>query len=584
VIFSAFNLALLIPFLDILFDKVNPEEILKIPESHLTVEYMLYLFKSNFIKIISENGKEAALVFICISITISVFATNLFRYLANVLSAKLRADTLKNLRMDIFNKVSLLHLGFFTNERKGDLIARVTNDVQEIETSILNSLKTLFQEPMKVIVYFVALFLISFKLTLFTVLILPVTGFLMAELIKRLRRQARDSQGSVGRIVNIFDELLSGMRVVKAFNAQGKMQDKMSKETNFYRKLSFSMSLKRELASPISEFLGVGIVIVILYYGTMLILNSDSEMAPAAFMSYLAFFSQIISPGKAFSTGISNLQKGLASAERVFETIDTKTEISNAPNAIKLEEFTKSIEFSNVSFSYDSEEVLREIDLTIEKGKMVALVGASGAGKSTLGDLIPRFYDVTSGSLLLDGVNIKEIDLNSLRHHIGIVTQESILFNDTVFENIAFGKAGATLEEVKEAARIANAEEFIENLENGYETLIGERGGRLSGGQRQRLSIARAVLKDPDILILDEATSALDSESERLVQDALSKLMKNRTSIVIAHRLSTIQHANEIIVLDRGKIVERGSHEKLLLENGIYKKLSTMQNIFIDAQ
>ncbi len=584
VIFSAFNLALLIPFLDILFDKVEAYSTLKAPENVYSVQYAIYYFKSVFIQIIEKDGKPAALIFVCSMIAASVFLTNLFRYLANIISARMRTDIIRNMRVHLFNSVSALHLGFFTNERKGDLISRLTNDIQEIESTVLSSLKTLFKEPLTVVVYFIVLFLISFKLTLFTIIILPLMGGILAEIIKRLKKQARLSQQSIGRVVNIFDELLSGMRVVKAFNAQPVMQQKMLKEANHYRSLGFSMAVKRELASPLSEFLGVGIVITILYYGTILILNKESTMEPSAFISYLAFFSQIISPSKLFSQGITNLQKGMAASERIFEITNTTSQIISKPNAVKIPQFEKEIEFRNVSFSYDKEVILKNINVVIPRGKMIALVGASGAGKSTLADLIPRFYDPTEGQLLIDGHDLRDCDLHSMRSHMGIVTQESILFNDTVFENIAFGKPGSTMEEVIQAAKIANAHEFIESMEEGYNTFIGERGGRLSGGQRQRLSIARAVLKDPAILILDEATSALDSESERLVQDALSKLMKNRTSIVIAHRLSTIQHADEILVMDSGQVIERGNHESLVNQNGIYKKLSSMQQVFVDAK
>ena len=584
IIFSAFNLALLIPFLDILFDQVSTNTILVEPSSKLTLEYALYFFQSKFVNIIATDGKDAAVIFICILIMTSIISTNLFRYVANILSAKIRVDVTRNLRMALFTKVSKFHIGYFTNERKGDLISRLTVDIQQIDTSLLSSIRTLMKEPLTIIVYFVFLFVISVKLTVFTIIVLPVTAIVMTELIKRLKIQALQSQESMGRIVNIFDELLGGIRVIKAFNARKDIENRMGEETGFLRNVVFSMAKKRELSSPISETFAVGAVTLILYYGSKLILNNESTLDPSSFLGYLAIFSQIIPPGKAFSQGISNLPNGLAAAERVFQVMDTESKIKDPENPKYLNAFNQEIEFSDVSFSYDTEIILNKINLRIQKGKMVALVGASGAGKSTLADLIPRFYDPNSGELKIDGENIKNYNLFSLRQHMGIVTQESILFNDTVMKNIALGKPDATPEEVMEAAKIANAHEFIEGMEEGYHTFVGERGNRLSGGQKQRLSIARAILKNPSILILDEATSALDSESEKLVQDALSKLMQNRTSIVIAHRLSTIQHADLIVVLDKGEIIEQGTHDELLKQDGIYKKLSSMQQVFIDAE
>ncbi|MDH5396548.1 MAG: ABC transporter ATP-binding protein/permease [Cyclobacteriaceae bacterium] len=583
IVFSAFNLALLIPLLDILFDKVDPEKVVVVPANHLSIEYFLWLFKSGFTSLINEEGKKYALLYVCVIIAFSVLFSNLFRYLANLISARIQTDILKTLRMDIFKKVTSLHIGYFTNERRGDLISRITNDVNEVHYSILGSFRTLFKEPLTVIIYFISLFIISFKLTLFTIIILPIAGGLMAEIIKRLKVQAIQSQESLGRIVNIFDETIGGMRVVKAFNARAYTLGKMDKETGFFRRVGFSMARKRELASPMSEFLGVGIVIGILYYGGTLILNNEGALEASAFISYLAFFSQIISPAKAFSNGITNLQRGLASATRIFEVVDTPPAIVNAPSPVKMEKFDKVVEFKKVGFIYDKEPVLHNIDFRLHRGKTIALVGPSGGGKSTLADLLPRFYDTCAGEILIDGISIREYDIESLRSHMGIVTQESILFNDTVMNNIAFGIESPDESAVIRAAKIANAHDFIMEMEDGYQSNIGERGNRLSGGQRQRLSIARAVLKDPDILILDEATSALDSESERLVQDALTRLMENRTSLVIAHRLSTIRHADEILVIEKGEIKEKGTHEELLALGGLYKKLSQMQNIFIDS-
>ena len=584
VVFSAFNFALMIPLLDVLFDQVDSDPVLTEPSNTLSIDYGLYLFKKYFLEIIADGGKESALIFICVSIGVSVLLTNLFRFSAGLFQSRIRTDTLKNLRMDLYSKVSSFHLGFFTNERRGDLISRMTNDMQEIETSVLNSLKPLFKEPLTIIIYFIVLFIISVELTLITLVILPVGGYLLAFIVRLLRKQAIKGQQSLGNIVNIFDETLAGMRVIKAFNARGKMLQKMDKETGTFRRIAFSIGVKRDLSSPISEFMAVGIIIGILYYGGTVILDGGGILKPSAFMAYLAVYSQIIAPGKAFTGGISNLQKGLASTERVFEVIDTEPQVRNKPDAKELDEFKDQIEFDNITFSYDDNPVLEDISFTVKKGSTVALVGPSGAGKSTLADLLPRFYDVTKGSIRLDGLDTRDYEIESLRSHMGIVTQESILFNDTVKNNIQFAVEDATDQDIERAAKIANAHEFISSMEDGYDTYIGEGGSRLSGGQRQRLSIARAILKDPEILILDEATSALDSESERLVQEALTNLMKNRTSLVIAHRLSTIQHADEIIVLEEGKIVERGTHLELVKAGGVYAKLSTMQNIFIDVE
>jgi subfamily B ATP-binding cassette protein MsbA len=416
------------------------------------------------------------------------------------------------------------------------------------------------------------------KLMMFTLLVLPVTGGVLAEIIKRLKRQAKLGQESLGRIVNILDETFGGMRVIKAFNARGFVIRKIEGESMYYRKVSKSMAYKNELASPVSEILGVMIIVGIIFFGGSLVLKEGS-LEPEVFITFLAVFSMIIQPAKNFSNGITSLQRGSASADRIFSVVDTKPEIRSKPNATTLKEFKDSIEFRNVSFAYEKEFVLKNISFVIEKGTTIALVGPSGGGKSTLADLIPRFYDPSSGEVLLDGIALTEYELESMRKQIGVVTQESILFNDTIFNNIAFGMDQVSEEAVIHAAKVANAHEFIMQTEDRYDTLIGERGSKLSGGQRQRLSIARAVLKNPPILILDEATSALDSESERLVQDALTNLMKNRTSIVIAHRLSTIQHANEILVIQQGEIVERGNHEDLVNENGLYKKLIEIQKV-----
>jgi subfamily B ATP-binding cassette protein MsbA len=419
----------------------------------------------------------------------------------------------------------------------------------------------------------------SVKLTLFTILIIPISGAIIGGITRRLRKTAIESQESLGRIVNILDETIGGMRVIKAFGAQSYVTGKFDEETDNYSNVNISMARKNELASPISQFLGVSVVAGILLYGGSLVLGNASDLSASDFITYIIIFTQVLNPAKEISRAASSIQRGLASAERIFAVVDTPSEIQNRHDAKPVSVFSKSITLENVSFKYEKETVLSEINFTLEKGKTIALVGPSGGGKSTIADLVPRFYDPSEGRVLLDGTDLRDLDLAQLRGLMGIVTQESILFNDTVFNNIAFGLEGISEEKVIEAAKIANAHEFIIQLENGYHTNIGERGSKLSGGQRQRLSIARAVLKNPPILILDEATSALDSESERLVQDALTKLMTNRTTLVIAHRLSTIQHADEILVIKKGEIVQRGTHKQLIIEDGLYKKLSSIQAV-----
>jgi subfamily B ATP-binding cassette protein MsbA len=573
-------MGLLLPMLNILFlpDQSATVAVPALPKFSISMNYLIDVFNHYFIKIIHENGPTGALLFVIISILVSVVFAGIFRYLERMVASKLKVDIVKNIRIDFFDKVSRLHIGYFNDQRKGDLISRFTNDVAEVENAAVNSLKFVLKEPITIIVTFAVLFFISTKLTLFTLLVLPIVGGFLAELVKRLKRRAVQSQESLGRIVNILDETFSSMRVINAFNARNFIFNKIDAETSYHRKVNLSIARKNELASPVSETLGIAIVAGILYFGGTLVLSADSSISAGEFLVFLGLFTTIIQPAKNFSNGITSVQKGTISAERIFAIIDTVPAIQNKPNAIILSGFKNSIEFKNVSFAYDKDRVLKDINLIIEKGKTIALVGPSGGGKSTLADLVPRFYDPTEGAVLLDGIAITDYEIESLRKEMGIVTQESILFNDTIFNNIAFGIENIKEEDVIHAAKVANAHEFITQTEEGYQTNIGERGSKLSGGQRQRLSIARAVLKNPPILILDEATSALDSESERLVQDALTKLMANRTSIVIAHRLSTIQHADEIIVIQGGQVMERGRHDQLVLQNGLYKKLSEIQN------
>ena len=580
VMFNAVYLGLTMPLIDVLFSQPTEKVPTSRPEFSLSVVgYFKALFQYHFARINSEQGKLDALLFVCICIVIAVFLANLFRYMERMTASRMKVDVVKNMRIHIFDKVSRMHIGFFNDQRKGDLISRFTNDIAEVEYAVVNGLKSVFKEPITLIVFIIILFTISVKLTLFTVIVLPVTGGVISEIIRRLKRRALQSQETMGRIVNILDETFSGMRVINAFNARNFVLKKIEDETTFHRRVNLSISRKNELASPLSEFLGVMVVALILYYGGQMVLSGDQELKSAEFLLFLTIYANMIQPAKNFSNGITSLQKGTISAQRIFDVIDMEPAIQDKPNAIVLGEFKDCIEFRNVSFAYDKELVLNNVNLKIEKGKSIALVGPSGGGKSTLADLVPRFYDPTQGEVLIDGISLKDCTIESLRKHMGVVTQESILFNDTIFNNIAFGMPNIHEDDVIRAAKIAHAHEFIVQMENGYQTTIGERGSKLSGGQRQRLSIARAVLKNPPILILDEATSALDSESERLVQDALNTLMQNRTSIIIAHRLSTIQHADEIAVIQHGKIIERGKHDILIEGKGLYKKLIEIQKV-----
>ncbi len=580
VIFGLVNFVLLKPLFEVIFDQLKPEQLETFkakPEFAFSIEYFTQYFYYHFIQYTEASGKLGALLFVCVILIAANFFANIFKYLSLIISATIRADMVKNLRDAIFKSISKLHIGFFSTERKGDIMSRITNDVQEVEWSAMYVFQVALKEPLTLIVYFGALFYMSPKLTLFTLIILPIAGFIISGIAKRLKKAAASSQETLGRLLNITEESLSGMRVVKAFTAENFVTQKFMKEDERYSQIRISMAKKQELASPLSEFLGIFTISGILLYGGNQVLN-EGFMEAASFLTYLILFSQVLNPAKEISKAITALQRGAASAERIFEIIDTTPEIVNDKDAVDKTDFEKRIVFNNVSFEYDKgKKVLNNINLTVPLGKTVALVGPSGGGKSTLADLIPRFYDPTAGEVLLDDINIKNLKIRSLRKLMGIVTQESILFNETVFNNIAFGIKNANEEEVIKAAKIANAHEFIIKMEHGYQTEIGERGTKLSGGQRQRLSIARAVFKNPPILILDEATSALDSASEKLVQEALTNLMQNRTSIVIAHRLSTIQHADEILVIKNGEIAERGTHNTLLQRKGAYYRLIEMQ-------
>ena len=582
IIFGLMNFTLLKPLFDVIFEQVAPDALEKFrsqPTFTLSLDYFISLFNHLFLQVSESYGKFGTLLFVCCIIVGSVFLANLFTYLSGVVLAQVRAQVIKGMRMDIFEKVSALHLGYFSNERKGDLLSKMTNDIQEVENTIVQSLRILFREPATIVLYFGVLFFMSVPLTHFTILIIPISGAIIGGITRRLRKTAIQSQQSLGRIVSILDETLGGMRVVKAFNGEKFVQGKFDSETDFYSDVNISMARKNELAGPISQFLGVSVVAGILLYGGNLVLSGTSELSASNFITYIIIFTQVLNPAKEISRAVSTIQRGIASADRIFEVVDTTNQLPSPAHPKPFPGFSKQIEYKNVSFAYGENKVLDQINFTLEKGKTIALVGPSGGGKSTLADLVPRFYDPSSGQILVDGIDLKDIATATWRGQLGIVTQESILFNDTVFNNIAFGIDGVTEAQVMEAAKIANAHEFISKLEYGYQTTIGDRGSKLSGGQRQRLSIARAVLKNPPVLILDEATSALDSESELLVQEAITKLMSSRTTLVIAHRLSTIQHADEILVIDKAKIVQRGTHAELMAQEGLYQKLSTIQSV-----
>lgn len=576
VIFSLFSLTMIIPFLQLLFDKTKL--VYEAPALALNVDSLVAYFNYLISSVIIERGEVNALLFISLMVVVMFFIKNLFRYLAMFYLAPLRNGVVQDLRNDIYRRILILPIAYFSDQRKGDIMSRITNDVNNVEWSIMQSLEMLFREPISIIVFLITLITISPSLTLFVVILLPVTAFLIAQIGKSLRRTSTKSQTKLGVILSIVEETISGLRIIKGFNAIETAYEKFKEENSKLTRIMNRLYRKRDLASPLSEFLSTLVLVVILWYGGQLVLSAESSLEPTVFIFYVAVFSQLIVPVKAFTVAWYNVQKGVASAERIDEIITAEEVILQIPDAREIHEFKKLIEYRNVSFAYSHEPVLTNINLRIEKGKMIALVGASGSGKSTLVDLLPRFYDCTSGEILIDDIPIKNLRIDHLRGLMGIVTQETILFNDTVFNNIAFGMKNVNEDQVIAAAKIANAHEFIENMPDGYQTNIGDRGVKLSGGQKQRISIARAVLKNPPVMILDEATSALDTESERLVQDALLRLMRNRTSVVIAHRLSTIQFADEIIVLDKGHIAERGTHATLMAGNGIYKKLCDMQS------
>ena len=578
IFFSLFSFALVGPFLTLLF-KEGAVEVVAKPEFSFTSDYLMGYLNWFMSSLIASGGKYHALVFMCLLLLAAFFFRNLGCFFACYFMANVRVGAVHDLRRDVYNKILILPLSFYHSRQKGDTIARITTDVQEVEVSILNYLEMLIKDPLTILFFFLFMVTLSPKLTLFVILVLPVAGLLIGKVGKMLKKESKEGQTKLAGIISTVEETISGLRIIKAFNAIRYSEDKFEEQNSDYTKVLRGIHRKRDMSSPMSEFLSSAVVILVLWFGGKLILGGGNHIDASSFISYIVVFSQIITPAKSFSQGYYNVQKGIASAERIFEILDAEEVITEKENAIEIKDFKDSIEYKDVHFSYGKDEVLKGIDLKIPKGKFVALVGESGGGKSTMADLLPRFYEVGSGCVSIDGHDIRDYKIGDLRGLMGVVSQETILFNDTVFNNIAFGMKDISKEQVIEAAKIANAHEFIMELEHGYDTRIGDRGMNLSGGQRQRLSIARAVLKNPTILILDEATSSLDTESERLVQDALSKVMSQRTSIVIAHRLSTIQHADEIVVLQKGHIIERGKHDDLIALGGVYKKLTDLQSI-----
>lgn len=573
---------MVIPFLQLLFDKniTTQTAIPAVPAFQISVQYIIGLFNHYFIKIIVSQGKIQALFFICLLVVGVFFVKNLFRYLALFFLAPVRNGVVKDIRNELFSKLLSLPLSFYANEKKGDVLTRMTSDVQEIEYGIISVLEVVFREPVTILVYLAAMIFMSPSLTLFVLAMLLVTGFIVGRIGKSLKRTSIKSQHKLGELMQIIEESISGLRIIKAFTAEKFQTEKFEKENSRYGSLMTKMQRRKDLSSPLSEFLGISIVVAVLWFGGQLVLNPAISLPAESFIGFMLIFSQLIPPAKSFSSAFYNIQKGLASSERVYKILDAENIITEKVNAQSIDKFQQQITFNEVSFAYnnfDSKQILKNISLTVKKGKMIAVVGQSGSGKSTLVNLLPRFYDVQQGQILIDGIDLRDYKIHDVRKLFGVVSQEAILFNDTVFNNISFGINNLSQEEVIRAAKIANAHDFIMKLENGYDTIIGDRGNKLSGGEKQRLTIARAVLSDPPVLILDEATSSLDTESEKLVQDAIYRLMENRTSIVIAHRLSTIQYADEIIVMQEGNIIERGNHISLMAKNGSYRKLVDLQ-------
>ncbi|HBG53189.1 MAG TPA: antibiotic ABC transporter ATP-binding protein [Rikenellaceae bacterium] len=579
VLFGIANYALLAPLLTILFQADTLAGEVARPEFSFSIPYIVDLFRYNLVLIKARDGILMALVYVSVSLLAASLLANLTHYLSQRILVDMRTNLMKNIRDDLFRKISRLHIGYFHDRQKGDLLSSISNDVNEVQNSVAGSFHILFRDPLLIVGFLSMLFYLSPKLTLVTLLTLPVSALLIGRITRSLRSGAEVSQTLLGKLLSHFEEAISGSRIIKAFNAQQYVLNRFNSINDQHRIATRKLYNRQELASPLGEFLGIAVAAAVLFYGGWLQVRGDLGMTWPEFVVYIGFYWRVLEPAKSITRTYAMIRKGMVSAGRVFCILDAPVEIKKDPDAIPVHDFREAIEYRNVSFRYKETDscVLKNISLTIPKGKVVALVGPSGGGKTTLADLLPRFYDVKEGAVFMDGVDIRKYRPRDLIGLMGVVTQEAILFNDTVANNITFGLENIPRAEVESAARIANAHDFIMELECGYETNIGDRGVKLSGGQRQRLAIARAVLKNPPILILDEATSALDSDSEKMVQQALTKLMKNRTSVVIAHRLSTVRNADQIVVIDKGCITEQGTHDQLLVQNGMYKHLCDLQ-------
>jgi ABC-type multidrug transport system fused ATPase/permease subunit len=577
VVFSLFSLTMIVPFLNVLFSQERNYTFMPWTISAKVLLNNFNYFLSGYI---TEHGEVEALSLISLLVVFLFLLKNLTRYLAMYFLVPIRNGVVHDVRRDLYAQILALPPGYFTEERKGDIMARMTTDVQELEWSIMNSLEAVFREPLNILIFLVTMFTMSPQLTLFVLILLPLAGLVIGRIGKSLRKKSAQAQAKTGELLSNLEETLGGLRIIQGFTAEERVKNRFGTLNRQLFRFMNRIGRRRDMASPLSEFLGALVLTVVMYFGGRLVLGADANLEPAEFIAFIAIFSQLIPPAKAITTAWYNIQKGLASAERVYHILDAPVAVQDPVNPQQLPNFVQGIRYEQVEFAYrkdESRQVLKQVDFEIPCGKTIALVGPSGSGKTTLAELLPRFMDPDAGRILIDGTDIRTLRLRDLRSLIGVVTQESVLFNGSVKENIAFGVDEASDEAIIHAAQVAHAHEFIMAMPEGYETNIGDRGSKLSGGQRQRLSIARAVLKNPRILILDEATSALDTESERLVQDALTRLMQHRTTLVIAHRLSTIAHADQIIVMQQGQIVERGTHSELLARNGVYQRLVELQ-------